>query len=69
MHFFHSRPPVNIDKYGKEDEVPIMQSNEFERDEFPMRFPLQNTQRNSEAFPLRPLNERLVKIKILCAIE
>ena len=56
LYFF--RAPVN---YANESNVPIMQASDFEQDEFPMRFPLQNAQRaqrESDFLPLRPLNER-----------
>ena len=56
LYFF--RAPV---KYANESNVPIMEASDFEQDEFPMRFPLQNAQRaqrESDFLPLRPLNER-----------
>ena len=56
------RAPV---KYANENNVPIMQASDFEQDEFPMRFPLQNAQRarrESDFLPLRPLNERQVEL-------
>ena len=61
--FCVSNPPQLLlaVNYANESDVPIMQASDFEQDEFPMRFPLQNAQRSqreSDFLPLRPLNER-----------